>query len=122
MSKGPNVVECHAKSKTSGNKCRQPVVPGASVCVYHGGRAPQVQEAPRRRLLEMADGVLWREINDPQRRSRHDDPMKAVGEIVHAICEYRGWPILGEDGIRIRVNIDAIGVGWGVAGRVREVC
>jgi hypothetical protein len=58
----------------------------------------------------------------PQRRSRHDDPMKAVGEIVNAIREYRNWPIIGEDGVRIRVNIDAIGVGWGVAGRVKEVC
>jgi hypothetical protein len=26
------------------------------------------------------------------------------------------------DGISVRVNIDAIGVGWGVAGRVKEVC
>jgi hypothetical protein len=58
----------------------------------------------------------------PQRRSRHDDPMKAVGEIVNAIREYRSWPILGEDGVRIRVNLDAIGVGWGVAGRLAEVC
>jgi hypothetical protein len=58
----------------------------------------------------------------PQRRSRHDDPMKASGEIVNAIREYRNWPIIGEGGVRIRVNIDAIGVGWGVAGRVKEVC
>lgn len=44
-------------------------------------------------------------------RSRHNDPMRLVGEIVtHAIeCKAR------------RVAIDVIGVGWGVAGRLEEV-
>jgi hypothetical protein len=41
---------------------------------------------------------------------RHD-PIKALGEIVNAIDEYMSWPILGEEGVRIRVNVDAIGVG-----------
>jgi hypothetical protein len=58
VSKGPDVVECHAKAKSSGKKCKQPVVPGATVCVYHGGSAPQVQEAAKRRLLAMADPAL----------------------------------------------------------------
>lgn len=57
-----------------------------------------------------------------QRRSRHDDPMKSVGEIISCIGEYRPIPTRGDNGVRVRVNIDAIGVGWGVAGRVAEVC
>ncbi len=44
--------------------------------------------------------------------SRHDDPMRLVGEVVSAIRE---------TGAR-RVCIDVIGVGWGVKGRVEEVC
>lgn len=58
-----------------------------------------------------------------QRRSRHEDPMDAAGKIVSAIRDYRLIVMApDEHGISVRVNIDAIGVGWGVAGRVREVC
>lgn len=45
-------------------------------------------------------------------RSRHDDPMRLAGEIVEVIRETGA----------LRVAIDVIGVGWGVAGRLREVC
>jgi hypothetical protein len=41
---------CHARSKTTGQQCKQAVVPGATVCHYHGGAAPQVQNAARERL------------------------------------------------------------------------
>jgi hypothetical protein len=43
--------------------------------------------------------------------SRHDDPMMLSGEIVRAQAETGATSI----------KIDAIGVGWGIAGRVREV-
>lgn len=50
-------------------------------------------------------------INDKnQWRSRHDDPMLCVSEILDAIKATNAW----------RVNIDAIGVGWAVAGSVEE--
>ena len=58
----------------------------------------------------------------PQHRSRYDDPMRSVGDIVNVIRDCRNRVHAQPDGIRVRVNIDAIGVGWGVAGRVREVC
>lgn len=48
-------------------------------------------------------GVPW--------RTRHDDPMRCVGEIV-------GW--IHESGA-VRLKIDVIGVGWGVAGRLQEL-
>lgn len=57
-----------------------------------------------------------------QRCSRHEDPMDAAGKIVTAIRDYRPTVQRPVDGITVRVNIDAIGVGWGVAGRVAEVC
>lgn len=44
-------------------------------------------------------------------RSRHDDPMKLVGEIITAIRETQAT----------RCAIDVIGVGWGIAGRLEEV-
>lgn len=45
-------------------------------------------------------------------RSRHDDPMRLAGEVIAAIRETGAT----------RVALDVIGIGWGVAGRVREVC
>lgn len=41
---------CHAKTK-AGNPCRQRPVPGAAVCRFHGGGAPQVRAAGQRRLM-----------------------------------------------------------------------
>jgi len=43
--------------------------------------------------------------------SRHDDPMQLVGEIIKAQAESEATAI----------KIDAIGVGWAIAGRVSEV-
>jgi hypothetical protein len=36
-------------------RCRRAPVPGALVCVIHGGKAPLVQKKARERLLEAAD-------------------------------------------------------------------
>ena len=55
---------CHARSKTTGQQCRQAVVPGATVCHYHGGAAPQVKDAARERLCAMIHPALqaWAEL------------------------------------------------------------
>lgn len=42
-------VPCHAHTK-AGKPCRGRPVPGAKVCRYHGGNAPQVRAAGQRRL------------------------------------------------------------------------
>lgn len=42
---------CTAHTKT-GPQCRNWAIPGGNVCRLHGGRAPQVQAAARRRLQE----------------------------------------------------------------------
>lgn len=43
-------ITCKAKSKTTGNRCRQPAIRGGVVCRYHGGAAPQVRDAAEARL------------------------------------------------------------------------
>lgn len=45
---------CSATAKSTGERCTQPSAPGATVCRYHGGAAPQVQAAAARRLLARA--------------------------------------------------------------------
>lgn len=41
----------------SGSQCKNPAVPGATVCRFHGGAAPQVKAAAQRRLA-LADAHL----------------------------------------------------------------
>ncbi len=41
---------CSARKAGTGQSCKAWAISGGSVCVYHGGRAPAVREAARRRL------------------------------------------------------------------------
>src|SRR3712207_1626270 len=51
---------CRARSKQSTKQCRLPAIPGGTVCIRHGGAAPQVAAAARRRLLDaFARRCLW---------------------------------------------------------------
>lgn len=43
-------MRCTARSKQRGAQCRQRAIAGGTVCVYHGGKAPQVQHAAEERL------------------------------------------------------------------------
>jgi len=47
--------QCTAQAKSTGERCKQPAVPGASVCRFHGGNAEQVQQKAQERLDRMAD-------------------------------------------------------------------
>jgi hypothetical protein len=46
--------KCTAKSKQTGKRCGQYPVPGAKVCRFHGGKAPQVEKAAEVRAAKMA--------------------------------------------------------------------
>jgi hypothetical protein len=50
---------CRAHT-SAGNPCQKAPVRGALVCASHGGAAPQVKQAARRRLLEAADPAAAR--------------------------------------------------------------
>lgn len=54
---GPYVAkqQCSAKSKSTGERCLRPVVPGATICRHHGGNAPQVKRKARERLEKLVD-------------------------------------------------------------------
>jgi len=43
---------CRARSKTSGLPCRYPIVPGLTVCRFHGGNAPQARAKAARVLAQ----------------------------------------------------------------------
>lgn len=52
-------MNCNAH-RTDGEPCRAPAIRGGTVCRVHGGSAPQVKEAARRRLNELVDPALVR--------------------------------------------------------------
>ena len=54
----PKASQCTATSKTTGNHCTRPAIPGGSGCRYHGGAAPQVKAAAAARLRAMVDAAL----------------------------------------------------------------
>lgn len=45
---------CTAHAKHTGERCKRSAVPGARVCRYHGGLAPQVLNKAAQRLAEQA--------------------------------------------------------------------
>lgn len=97
-------MQCTATSKQSNTQCKRSAVPGATVCVIHGGRAPQVQAAATRRLvLEQAvrEVQLW-----GGRRDLH--PTEALLELVGSkAAEVAYW--------ESRVaELDHDQLGWGV--------
>ena len=49
-----------ARSKRSGQRCKRTPIPGGTVCTMHGGAAPQVRAAARRRLqYQLARVACW---------------------------------------------------------------
>lgn len=54
---------CTATAKGSGARCKRRPIPGGTVCVKHGGGAPQVQQAAMERLRALAhpavDALQW---------------------------------------------------------------
>lgn len=48
--------KCHAH--TSRGPCKNYAIVGGTVCMTHGGSAPQVREAARKRILRVVDDAL----------------------------------------------------------------
>lgn len=52
MTTDPMAPRCSARSKQTGEQCKQRPVQGGTVCRFHGGSAPQVKAAAEQRDLE----------------------------------------------------------------------
>lgn len=53
-------IQCSARAKGTGKRCRRPSALGANVCRMHGGSAPQVKAKAARRLEQAADVLVQR--------------------------------------------------------------
>lgn len=67
-------MKCVGHSSKTGAPCRKDAIKGATVCRSHGGAAPQVKNAARRRLMEAVDPLmaelLFIALNDDDTRTR----------------------------------------------------
>ena len=56
----PDPLRCSAHSKQTGAPCKQPPIPGGTVCRYHGGAAPQVKQKAQERLDRLVVPAIGR--------------------------------------------------------------
>lgn len=93
--------QCTARSKQTGERCKQRPVKGGTVCRFHGGRAPQVAAAAVQRELEAKAGeLLSRMIWNPSAVPVTD----SVGEMRQLAGSMRhAADVLGS-----RLNVDVV--------------
>lgn len=71
----PTRVRCQARAKSrDGAPCKFWSIPGGTVCRFHGGEAPQVQRAAKRRLAVHTLGQLMERMG----HAAEEDPLEAI--------------------------------------------
>lgn len=91
--------------RTDGQPCNAWAITGGNVCVYHGGKAPQVRAAARRRLESLAPLAL--EIIVDLAQGKATDP--STGESVYVPAAVRARAaadILDRAGLKVANEID----------------
>lgn len=73
---------CHATSKGTGEQCKQVPVPGATVCKYHGGGAPQVRKKAQLRLIELIDPAITTLAREMATADSSADRQRAANSIL----------------------------------------
>lgn len=97
--------KCTATAKRSGKRCTHWPMHGSTVCAQHGGKAPQVMAAARRRLQEQAAREAAATLGVP----REIAPAAALLEEVHRTAGHVAW--LGE----VVAGLERREVVWGLA-------
>lgn len=86
---------CVARAR-SGARCGQPVVRGAVVCRFHGGSAPQVKAAARRRV-ETQTALQWAKRELERLGVEDRTPLEHLeASLVAAAYDYRVWSLACE--------------------------
>lgn len=95
--------KCSAKSKQTGERCKQYAVKGGTVCRFHGGKAPQVKKAAEVRAAKIsAEAQAQRMLT---RAGVDADPIEHLLESLHraaALVEVWGAMVAELDDIAER--------------------
>lgn len=78
----PMTGRCSAKSKQTKAPCRQPAIPGGTVCRYHGGAAPQVRLAALERLKAYQDRAIDRLFKLVEQEGFPSTSLSAVKDVL----------------------------------------
>lgn len=82
---------CTATSKTTGSQCAQHAIPGGTVCIYHGGSAPQVRHRAAERLGTAIDLALDRIVEKVQPATLGStDPQPELRDLVTLVDKFIG--------------------------------
>lgn len=73
---------CRATSKATGKPCGRTAEPGATVCRYHGGAAPQVKRKAALRLLELVDPAIATLAREMVNADKSSDRQRAANSIL----------------------------------------
>jgi hypothetical protein len=94
--------QCKATNR-AGERCQKPPLVGQTICAMHGGKAPAVLAAAKRRLLEAAEPVVvgLLEIFEDKAHTEARDRIRA------------GFGILDRAGLTPETNVQALGVAAG---------
>jgi hypothetical protein len=63
-------------------QCKQPPIPGGTVCRYHGGAAPQVRKAALERLMAYQDRALDRLFGLVEQQEYPSTAYQAVRDVL----------------------------------------
>lgn len=74
--------QCKATSKTTGNRCGAPSIPGGAVCRHHGGAAPQVKRKAALRLLELIDPAITTLAREMMTADKSADRQRAANSLL----------------------------------------
>lgn len=87
---------CSAR-RTNGEPCKRWAIVGGTVCATHGGRAPQVKDAARRRVLELAplalevaEDLLFGVAEDPETGEPVNVPAAVRARVVDSVLDRAG--------------------------------
>jgi hypothetical protein len=85
---GGNPMErrCSARSKQSGRRCKRHPIPGGTVCVMHGGKAPQVQQSARDRITALVHPAI-----DTLERALSDGDVNAAVRAARDLLDRAGY-------------------------------
>jgi hypothetical protein len=78
-------VKCTATAKSTGNRCTQPPVPGAEVCRFHGGKAPQVRAKAAERVVEQQVRRALANLDVPA----VEDPFTELGKLAGQVVSWK---------------------------------
>lgn len=87
--------QCTATASSTGERCKRDAIDGTTVCRYHGGAAPQVQEKAQERVDERLNRMA-REVlkeSEPQLMELIEafGDAEGIDEQVTALREIRQW-------------------------------